>query len=73
MSLELLAELSVAVTVMMLEPEAKAIPDTLQELSVRVAEPEPPLSLAEVTFLRPLPPASSAAEPLRLRVLVVVG
>ena len=59
--------MSVAVTVMMLEPETKVMADTLQELSVRVAMPLPPLSELQVMPEIPLP--ESEALPLRLRVL----
>ena len=71
-SVELLALESVAVMVKVFKPEVKVMFEMLQELAVRVAVPEPPLSLAQVTSLRPLPPASSEAEPLKLRVLEVV-
>ena len=57
---------SVAVMVKVFMPEIKVMFEMFQELSVRVAVPEPPLSLAQVTLERLI---LSVALPERLKAL----
>ena len=68
-SVELLALESVAVMVKVFKPEVKVMFEMLQELAVRVAEPEPPLSEAQVTLERLI---LSVALPERLKELEAV-
>ena len=69
MAVELLPAASLAVTVMVLEPELRVILEMLQ-LVEPVAVPLPPLSLVQLMPDRPLP--ESEALPLKFRVLVMV-